>query len=262
MRLSCCAYSYRDELTRGTMTLEEFIVTCAEMDLDGVELTSYYFPRTDNEYLRHLKRECFRAGLHIAGTAVGSHFTQPDAGKRREQVDMVKDWIDHSVVLGAPCIRVFAGPIPEGHTEDEAVEWAVECLRECALYGASRGVVVALENHGGITSTAAQVERLIREVNHPWLGINLDFGNYRTPYEEYAQSAPHTVTTHAKVSYRTLAGETARVDYGRALPILAAAGYRGYLSIEYEEPQDPRTGVPAFAEELREVLRQGFRATP
>jgi sugar phosphate isomerase/epimerase len=150
---------------------------------------------------------------------------------------------------------VFAGPVPEGHTEDEAVAWAVECLQECAEYGQSRGVVVALENHGGITATGAQVDRLVRAVNHPWFGINLDFGNYRTPYEEYAQSAPHTVTTHAKVTHRTLTGETARVDYAHALEIVAAAGYRGYINIEYEEPEDPKAGVPAFVEELKKVIR-------
>lgn len=255
MKLGCCAYSYRDSLVKGELTLEGFIAACAEMGLEGVELTAYYFPSTEEEYLRHLKRECFKAGLHIAATAIGSHFTQADAGKRREQVAMAKDWIDHSVILGAPCLRVFAGPVPEGHTEDEAVRWAVECLQECVEYGCRRGVVVALENHGGITATAAQVDRLVHAVNHPWFGINLDFGNYRTPYEEYACSAPYTVTTHAKVSYRTLSGETARVDYARALPIVAAAGYRGYINIEYEEPEDPRIGVPAFVEELRQLLR-------
>lgn len=256
MRLSCCAYSYRDYLSQGGMTLEEFLAVCAEMDLDGVELTAYYFHRTDDEYLRHLKRECCRAGLHIAGTAVGSNFAQPDPAQRREHVVMTKDWIDHSVILGAPCIRVFAGPAPEGHTEEEAVAWTVECLRECAAYGQSRGVVVALENHGGITATAEQVERLIRAVDHPWLGINLDFGNYRTPYEEYLRSAPDTVTTHAKVTHRTVAGDQAKVDYSRALEIVGQAGYRGYINIEYEEAEDARTGVPAFVAELQEVLRK------
>src|SRR5947207_10346162 len=109
MRVGCAAYSYRERLkTGGGMSLEQFVDTCAGMGLDGVELTSYYFPSTDREYLNRLKRYCFLQGQHVLGTAVGSNFTQPDEAKRREQVRMTRDWIDHSVVLGAPCIRVFA----------------------------------------------------------------------------------------------------------------------------------------------------------
>ncbi len=139
------------------MTLEEFIATCAEMGLDGVELTSYYFPATDRAYLNEIKKCCFAQGLHISGTAVGNNFCQPDPAKRREQVDLAKTWMDHAVVLGAPCIRVFAGPVPQGHTEPEAFDWTVACLKECAAYGEKLGVVVALENHGGITERCLQL---------------------------------------------------------------------------------------------------------
>src|SRR5262245_6102058 len=118
------------------MTLEQFVVECRRMGLDGVELTSYYFPSTDRSYLQELKKWCFRHGMYIIGTAVGNNFALADEARRREQVDQTLQWIDHAVVLGAPCIRVFGGPIPAGHTEVEACRWAVECLRECVAYAA------------------------------------------------------------------------------------------------------------------------------
>src|SRR5262249_20717277 len=158
----------------GEMTLEAFIDECARMGLDGVELTAYYFKSTERAALNDLKRHCFQRGMHILGTAVGSNFTQADAGKREEHVQMTKAWIDHSVALGAPCIRVFAGPVPEGVSEDEATAWAVECLREVIPYGAERGVVVALENHGGVTTRADQVLAIAEQVQNPWFGLNLD----------------------------------------------------------------------------------------
>ena len=167
---------------------------------------------------------------------------------------MTREWIDHSVVLGAPCIRVFAGPVPEGHTEDEAVRWAVAAMRECAEYGGERGVAVALENHGGITASAPQVERLVQEVNHDWFGINLDFGNYRDPTSEFPKTAPHAVATHAKVTHRDAEGNKQRVDYSFVREVMEQVGYKGYISIEYEEPEDPREGVPAFVEELKAVF--------
>jgi sugar phosphate isomerase/epimerase len=255
MRVGCAAYSYREQLKSGEMTLERFVDTCAAMGLDGVELTSYYFPSTEAAYLHALKRHCLLRGMHILGTAVGSNFTQADPGKRREHVRMTCDWIDHSVTLGAPCIRVFAGPIAEGVSEKQAFSWALECLRECVAYAGERGVVVALENHGGVTSSADQVSRFLDDIDSPWLGLNLDFGNFSLdPYAEFAQVAGRTVTTHAKLESRF--GEArGEVDYRRVRGILQDAGYAGYLSIEYEEKEDPAFAVPRFAAHLIDVFR-------
>ena len=55
MKLSCCAYSYRQLLTEGKMSMEEFLDTAVELGLDGVELTSYYFPEETDDYLHYLK---------------------------------------------------------------------------------------------------------------------------------------------------------------------------------------------------------------
>lgn len=255
MRLGCAAYSYRDLLQKQEMSLPEFVRQCRLMGLDGVELTSYYFKETRREALQELKRHCFREGMHILATAVGSNFAQADAAKRREHVAMTKAWIDHSVILGAPCIRVFAGPVPEGRTEAEAFGWAVECLEECVAHAAERGVVVALENHGGITGTADQVLRLVDRLHGPWFGLNLDFGNFHVdPYAEFARCAPHTVTTHAKRTMRGPSGPE-RVDYARVAQVMREAGYTGYLSVEYEDAEDPREAVPQFVETLKQAVR-------
>jgi len=254
MRLGCAAYSYRQALQSGALTLEQFIDESARLGLDGVELTAYYFSATDPGTLHRLKRHCFRHGLHILGTAVGSNFTQPDPEKRRDHVRMTKEWVDHSVQLGAPCVRVFAGPVPEGVDEAEAMRWAVECLRECIAYGSQSGVVIALENHGGVTARAEQVLAIAEQVRGPWFGLNLDCGNFSVdPYEEIRQVAPLAVTAHAKVTTRTPDG-VQPVDYTRVRDILSAAGYEGYLSIEYEEKEDAATAVPRFVEDLRAAL--------
>lgn len=257
MRLGCCAYSYRELLTTRRMSLADFIQTCAEMGLDGVELTAYYFPNTERTTLNEVKRACFHLGMHISGTAVGNNFTAADPAKRREQVEMTKSWIDHAVVLGAPFIRVFAGGVPENHSEEEAFRWVVECLQEVTDYAAQRGVVVALENHHGITATAEQVVRLCRAVQHPWFGVNLDLGNFKGDiYSQFEQVAPYAVNVHAKTHYRDDNGKHLEVDYERALRILQKAGYKGYVSIEYEHSEPVEQAVPKFARYLRQVLQR------
>jgi len=254
MRLACCAYSYRELLSKDQMTMTQFLDACVEMDLDGVELTSYYFPRTDVGYLNDLKRACANRGLHISAGAVGTNFCQTAADARAADVAKTKEWIDYYVILGAPYIRVFAGGVPEGDTEAQAFERCVACLEDVISYGAERGLTIALENHGGITSTADQIDRIVAAVKRDWFGINFDLGNYRDPATEFPQTAPHTVTTHAKVTHRDAAGERHKVDYVFALGELKKAGYHGYINIEYEESADPRTGVPTFAKSLRDAM--------
>ncbi|MFO7958788.1 MAG: sugar phosphate isomerase/epimerase family protein [Candidatus Brocadiia bacterium] len=252
MKLSCCAYSYRELLQNGEMTLESFLDVCAEIGMDGVELTQYYFPEETDRYLNHIKREVFRRGLDVSGTAVGGNFSNAEADKRHEQINHVKDWIVKSARLGSPVLRVFAGARPEGVEEEVARRWVREGLTQCAVTAAKYGVVLGLESHGGLTSDADGILDLVEPTReNPWVGINLDFGNFTGDvYQQYARCAPLTVTTHAKVTCRQ-GEERMPIDYRRVVRIMREAGYDGYLAIEYEEPDDPMEGVDRFAAYLR-----------
>jgi len=139
-------------------------------------------------------------------------------------------------------------------SEEQAMRWAVDCLRECVAYGAERGVVIALENHGGVTARAEQVLAIAKQVRGPWFGLNLDCGNFSVdPYQEIRQVAPLAVTTHAKVTTRTPNG-IEPVDYTRVRDILSSVAYQGFLSIEYEEKEEAATAVPRFVADLRRSM--------
>jgi sugar phosphate isomerase/epimerase len=241
------------------MTLEGFLKKAVEMDLDGVELTAYYFPSLDDGYLYTIKRRALRLGLEISGAAVGNNFCQPDPAKRDEQVSLVRTWIGIADKLGAPLLRVFAGPVPSGHSEAEARDWTISSLKRCVPDAASHGITLALENHGGITSTAEQTISLVEAVDSEWVAINLDTGNYRqNPYDEIGRTAPYAVTAHAKTEIRLDTGNI-DADFSRIVSILHAAKYRGYLSIEYEAAEDPMTAVPRFAAELQRLTAMGAK---
>ncbi len=253
LKVSVAAYSFRQYLNGDPprMTLPDFIDLCAKMGCDGVELTSYYFPRqVTTAYLAGLKRQCFLLGLDVSGTAAGNSWTKPPGPEREQQVAGVKRWIGYGAVLGAPAIRVFGGNTPQGSTDAEARRWVAECLTECALTGAEHGVMLALENHGGVTATASGVLAIIEQVESEWVGLNLDCGNFRTdPYAEIEQCAPYAVTTHVKSE---IGGKPA--DLGRIAGILKAANYRAYLSLEYEAREDPMTAVPRLVDEIRALV--------
>ncbi len=258
-KVGCAAYSYRQYMTakESPMTWDDFLATAAEIGCEGVELTSYYFPPdVDAAYINRVKRRAFLLGLDVCGTSVGNKFTVPPGDERNAQVAAVKKWIDHAAEMGAPCMRVFAGGAPKGASEEQAMKWVVECLEECAPLAERRGVILALENHGGVTATADNTVSMVKAVKSDWVGINLDTGNFRTddPYADIAKAAPYAVTTHVKTSVRASGKEEEPVDLKKVMEILSRTGYRGYLMLEYEAKEDPKTGVPRFIKQLKDTI--------
>src|SRR5260370_24531795 len=193
IRLSLAGYSYRKYLAlnlkpKPPMTLDDFVELAADMNIDAVEPTAYYFAETSPEYLAHLKGKCSRLGLDISGTAVGNNFCTSNPSKLREEIQSVKNWVEHASRLGAKTIRIFAGKVEKGDTEEKARARCVEAIQEACDHAAKFGVILALENHGGITGTIDQILELVRAVRHDWFGVNLDTGNFhsRDPYADLA----------------------------------------------------------------------------
>ena len=258
-KFSLAAYSYRD-LLRGasaTLTLPDFIEDCARMGLEGTELTSYYFPRpVTHEYLRSLKRQSFRLGLDVSGTAVGNDFGHTDVATRRQQIDSVKQWVDYAEILGAPVIRVFAGHVKDSLPPVEAHSLIVSALEECCDYAGQHGVHLALENHGGPTATAEGLLAFARDVHSPWFGLNIDTGNFRSNdlYGDLTKVAPYALNVQVKISYSDADGNRHKGDFRQLARLLRDAAYRGYIVLEYEEPGDPRVDCPKYVDQLREAF--------
>ena len=256
-KFSLAAYSYRD-LLQGKMqpklTLEDFIRDCAKLQLEGTELTSYYFPSNPSgEYLRNLKHLAFTLGLDISGTAVGNDFCIPPGEQRQRQIESVKRWIDYAEILGAPVIRIFSGKTGKGQDPADAHRLAVQGMEECCSYAGEHGVVLALENHGGLTDTAEGMLKLVHDVKSPWFGVNLDSGNFRTddPYGELEKIAPYAVNVQIKVVVSPKGGTKQPADFKRLAKMLRDVGYRGYVVLEFEEAGDPREECGRYLEELR-----------
>ncbi|MEM2929828.1 MAG: sugar phosphate isomerase/epimerase family protein [Thermoproteota archaeon] len=247
IKIGCAAYSYRDYLKDGKMSYEGFIEEAYEIGLDGVEITLYWLPSREPRYFRNLRRIALSRGLAISCAGISTNFCSPDPVERERNIKAVEEGINISRELGAPALRVFGGYTPEGYSEEQAVRWTIEALSKCVAYAEDNGVVMALENHGGITARADNVIRIVESVNSPWLRVNLDLGNYKeSTYEDIAKTVPYTVHIHGKISV----SENRKVDYREIKRILEDKGYNGFISIEYEEKEDPKKGVREFAKFL------------
>ena len=261
IRLSIAAYSYRKHLDLRTkpkpsMTLDDFVETAAGMGLDAVEPTAYYFAETSPDYLAHLKGKCTRLGLDVSGTAVGNNFCGRDPEKLREQIAYVKHWVDVASRLGGKTIRIFAGTPDKGDSEEQARARCVEAIQEACDYAGKAGIILALENHGGITSNIEQMLTLVKAVKHDWFGVNWDTGNFVSadPYADLTQLAPYAVTVQIKSEIQRTGQKKEEADLRRLIDILRAADYRGYVALEYEAAEDPRTAVPRVIEMLKPLM--------
>jgi sugar phosphate isomerase/epimerase len=259
MQLSLAAYSMRDALQKGEMDLFGFIDWCAEMDLPGTELTSYYFKEGfDKAYLHDLRLRAFRSGVTVSGTAIANDFCKPAGPELDSEIAHVKQWIDNAVELFAPHIRIFAGRVPDGVDNKTAIGWCADGIKRCLDYAAERGVTLGLENHGGITARAADHLAICKAVGeHPWFGVNLDTGNYRTnPYEELAMAAPLSVNVQIKVLVAKAGDGTETTDLERIKKILVDAKYKGWVALEYEE-EDPKVNIPKWIGKMKKVFECG-----
>ena len=91
--------------------------------------------------------------------------------------------------------------------------WVIESLRPCCDYAGERGVFLALENHGYLTGTSEEVFAILDGVNHEWLGVNMDTGNFVVdPYKNIKIVAPKAITRRIPGSCRCTCNAVARAD--------------------------------------------------
>ena len=261
LRLSIAAYSYRKYLDlkakpKPPMTLEDFVDLAADLGVDAVEPTAYYFADTSPAYLARLKARCTRLGLDVSGTAVGNNFCASDPAKLKEQLAYVRTWTEHAARLGAKTVRIFAGSLDRGDTEEKARARCVEAIQEACDHAARYGVLLALENHGGIVTTIDQMLAVVRAVRHDWFGVNWDTGNFHSadPYADLEKLAPYAVVVQIKTEVHRAGKAKEPADLGRLTGILRGAGYRGYVALEYEAEEDPRTAVPGAVAALKPLM--------
>ena len=259
LKLSVAAYSYRDLLKGPDPKLDMFgfVYLAADLGVDAVEPTSYWFPPdVDAAYLHRLRQHAFHLGLDISGTAIRNDFCLAPGPARDKDLDAVRAWIDRAAELCAPVIRVFGGTVPKGDSEDAAFSRVVEGLHTVLPHAAERGVTLALENHGGITERPEQLLKIVRAVESPNFGVNLDTGNFRgeDPYADLEQLAPYAVTVQVKTEVAPGGGRKQPADLARIVRILRDARYSGYVVLEHEAAEDPLKAIPGHIQTLRSLI--------
>ena len=280
VQLAIATYSYWHFRT-AKVPIETVIEKTAALGVAGLDILHRQMDIPEKEpltpahrsYLQKLKRHAFRNGVSLVCLSIHQNFVSPSADYRRTQVEHTLKCIETAAALGIPGIRLNSGrwntiasfddlmkargeePVLPGHTEDEGFKWCQDCIEQCLPKAAECGVVLALENHWGLTRTPEGLLRLVNAVNSPWLGALMDTGNFlEDPYTKLAAIAPKTVFVQAKTYFGGGEWYTLDLDYARIAKILADANYTGWVSLEMEGKEHADTAVPKSIEVLRKAF--------
>jgi len=173
----CCAYSYLKYFKGGSLTMEDFIAKAVALQSHSVDITTYWLKSTEPEYVTSLRHLAFRNGLALSGIAIRCNMCQADASKRAEEVRNIQHWVDAADVLGAPHVRVFGGEVPPGATEKQAIDWVAAAWKSACDYSAKKGITLGIETHSAIPVRASTALEILRRVDSPYAGINLDISS-------------------------------------------------------------------------------------
>ncbi len=272
MRLGVSTYSYW-RFRGPKLPLAEYLTMAYEDGFSGVEVLVNHFESRARSYIREVRRLAFELGLDVYAVAIHNNFVKPDPQERGRQVEYVKEWLEVAHELGAGVVRINSGrwgtvksfdelmarkgmePPIEGYTEEDAIEWVVDCIHQCLDKAEDLGVVLGLENHWGLTTRAETMLRIVKRISSRWFGVVMDTGNFvYDTYRELEMIAPYAVMVHAKTYFGGGIWYTLDLDYGRIFSILKRVGFRGWISLEYEGLEEVRSGVRKSRELLSKYV--------
>ncbi|MDQ3621543.1 MAG: sugar phosphate isomerase/epimerase [Verrucomicrobiota bacterium] len=277
LKLAISTYSYW-HFKPVKVPVETVIDKAAALGVEGVDLLHRQMDidelgpldRKAHAYCQRLKRHAFRAGVDLVCLSIHQDFVSAQPAERHKWIAHTEKCIELAYALGAPCIRLNSGrwktipdftelmkargaePTLPGFTEEDGFRWCIEAIGRCVALAEQRGVVLALENHWGLTRTPEGVLRILSAIDSPWLGALMDTGNFLDdPYKDLAKIAPKTVFVQAKTYEGGGEWYTLDLDYKRIAGILRDARYSGYVSLEMEGKENPDTAVPKSIAMLR-----------
>ena len=258
-RLAVASWSFREHLdtaenrarkSHGSlMNLTDFPAMVVDRyKIHNVEILGQHMPSTTPAYLKELRAAVERAGSHVVDLPAGGDASlyDPDAKKRAAAVEDGKKWIDVAIALDCPSVRLNISGA-KGVKPDAAL--TADGLGAIAKYGASKNVVVNLENDDPEVEDAFFIVKVIDRVNSPWLRALPDFCNSMLKGDEKFNYDAVTAMFQRAYNIAHLKdsevdnGKVFRVDLARTFAIAKASGFKGYYSAEFEGQGDAYAGV-------------------
>ncbi|HUU29186.1 MAG TPA: TIM barrel protein [archaeon] len=248
-KISLAAWSLNRDFKKTWVNLDLPRIVREEFDLDGLEFVNTFFDLPLYGYLKELKKRAEDYGVKLVLIMCDDEgdMSHIEKSERMQAVINHRKWVDIAHFLGCHAIRGNARTNTPG-TDDERVARAAESYRALCEYADQAGISVTVENHGGFSSLPDKLISLVKQVNHPRFGLLPDFGNFAREvdrYEALKSLMPYAKAMSVKCLDFLPDGSHPAYDLDRMVEIVLAAGYNGYMGIEYSGKPAPHEGVLA-----------------
>ncbi|MCA1809280.1 MAG: sugar phosphate isomerase/epimerase family protein [Kiritimatiellia bacterium] len=278
MKFSLMSYTFgrtgwfKDNPVQGMQRMCRF---GQELGVDGVDMVTTHGLKA-REARKILDDHGLRTVCHTfsaGGLARDSH------GERCAAVDAARAGMEDAVILGTDKVMlVTPGKDKDGLPRDIARRNYIRGLQECAVCARQNCLTMTIENFPGAASPfviSSDVLEAIREVSG--LKLTYDNGNIfmggEDPAVSFTRCAEHVAHAHFKDWDLMPAGEGREgldgrryqsaligegvLDHKACLAAMQAAGYQGYINIEYENNKYPADEATKLAVRyLQELMQQ------
>jgi sugar phosphate isomerase/epimerase len=264
---------------------ERVVAALKGLGYGGVSwMRQHFHPRTHAlGDLRALLQTTRDAGLAVTELVVQQDLVCLDEAVRRDRIAVVGEYIEAAAAAGRPLLNVFTGPaswdpgaprIPRDLSEGTAWDMVDDAYRQVTAVAEAHGVTLVVEAvFGQVVRDYFTTRELLRRVPSPALAVNLDpshYHLYRNDILPSGSGADRLRPHEDAVGVPGLPGQEflfpllgeGSIDWTAFLAALDAAGYRGFLTVEFESfayyrqvlGRDPVAAARLSLEALRRLV--------
>ncbi len=260
MKLAVSSYSF----SQLNITQLECVKKAKELGFEAIEMVEIqpHDNSSKKDYAKKIREEADKAGIEISNFCIGADFLKKDLNA---EIKYVMENVDYANILGVKTMRHDVTYCPNGFVPfSKALPIIAKGTREVTQYAKTLGIKTCSENHGFYAQDSERIEAIINAVddeNYGWLG---DMGNFlcvdEDPATAFSRLAPYAIYIHAKdfivkkatepnpgeMFFMSRGGNYLKgtvVGHGNVpvlncLNILKRVNYNGYISIEFEGPEN------------------------
>ncbi len=219
----------------------------------NVEFWSKHFESQSPAYLQKLKKRVAETKSILINVQIDERYNLADSSEesRQKSVAFFKTWIDSAVALGSKSIRANTG--------GGAADSCIRSFREIEKYAKQKGILLLVENHGGLSSDPEALIQVVKAIGSKNLEILPDYGNFPPGirYEGLKAILPyarHLIS--AKTHQFDENGKHTDFDFDRCMRMAQASGFPGYYSAEYYDGH----GKPVDYEKVTDWMIEHIKA--
>ena len=181
-KFAIATYSYW-HFREPKVTVQQVIDHASNLEVEGVDVLHVQMDNETPEYIRSLRTRAEDKNIELICLSIHQDFVDPDKEKRNKNIDHTKRCIDIAHDLGISYIRLNSGrwntiesfddlmankgvePVLPGFTEDDGFKWCIDSINECLPHAEQAEVILALENHWGLTRTPSGLLRIVNSID-------------------------------------------------------------------------------------------------